>query len=378
MMKIVNRVLLLALAAMILSCLPSSQAQTTFEFESDAPKVQPTQSSTTKERKYGKFSVDVPRTVEIALGNRSTGRITVVGWDRDTISARAYSERGDETCIYARISDGPDQKIFIKADYADIGSSDPAAISPELPPVNNDGPIQIHLEVNLPRESAIQIIKVIRSNVQITNIETPISILGDQSNIVLKQVGSAEAHTRSGNIEVEGSTGLLQLTTATGEIRIANARGGIRAVSIGGLIEVKCARGRVDVSNSNAPIDLSDVEGDVDAIASTSNVRLATDLRQDGRYFLKSISGRVEMILPGSITGFNATLSSYRGVVESDFPLKANRMSDLRASANRAHDLELRPRMTGQFGKGGPQIMLDSFEGVVRLTKVTALSTTCK
>jgi hypothetical protein len=377
MTKTLNRVFLLALAALVLSCVSANQAQTTFEFESDAPKVPQTQSTTTQERKYGKFSTDAPRTVEIALGNRSTGRITVVGWDRDVVSARAYSERGDEVLIFAHVVDGAEQKIFIKADYADIGSSDPAAMSPELPPVNNDGPIQIHLEVSVPRQSALQTIKVIRSNVQVTNIETPISILGDQSNIVLKQVGSAEAHTRSGNIEVEGSAGLVQLTTATGAIRITSARGGIRAISIAGLIEVKCARGRVDVSNTNAPIDLYDVEGDVDAIASTSSVRLATDLRQDGRYFLKSMSGRVEMILPSSINGFNATLSSYRGVVESDFPLKANR-NDLRSPVSRAHDVELRPRMNGQFGKGGSQIMLDSFEGVVRLTKVATLQNICK
>jgi hypothetical protein len=83
------------------------------------------------------------------------------------------------------------------------------------------------------------------------------------------------------------------------------------------------------------------------------------------------------MILPGSINGFNATLSSYRGIVESDFPLKAGR-SDLRTPISRAHDVELRPRMNGQFGKGGPQIILDSFEGTVRLTKVATPSNTCK
>jgi hypothetical protein len=292
------------------------------------------------------------------------------------VSARAFSERGDEVLIFTNVVDGPEQKIFLKADYADIGSSDPTAGILDAPPSNPDGPIQIHLEVSLPRQSAIQLIKVIRSNVQVTNVETPLTIFGDQSNIVLKQVGAAEAHTRSGNIEVDGSTGLLQLTTATGAIRLANAKGGIRAVSIAGLIEVKCARGRVDVSTTSAPIELSGVEGDVDAITGNGSIRLASELRQDGRYFLKSMSGRVEMILAATTNGFNATLSSYRGIVESDFPLKVSRSEPPQIS--RAHDVELRPRMSGQFGKGGPQIILDSFEGVVRLTKVSTTSNVCK
>ena len=373
-MRIVNRVLLMALGLGGFFGLPALQAQVTFESDVTKPAVQ--KKPGTAERKYGKFSLDVLPNLEISLGNRSTGRIAVVGWDQNVISARAYSERGDEALIFTNVVDGPEQKIFLKADYADIGSADPAATILDSPPSNLDGPIRIHLEVSVPRQAAIQVIKVIRSNVEITNVETPLTILGDQSTIVLKQVGAAEAHTRSGNIEVDGSTGLLELTTASGAMRLANAKGGIRAVSIAGLIEVKCARGRVDVSTTSSPIDLSGVEGDVDAIAANGSVRLAGGLRQDGRYFLKSMSGRVEMILAATTSGFNATLSSYRGIVESDFPLKASRSEN--AQITRAHDPESRPRISGQFGKGGPQIMLDSFEGVVRLTKVGTALNTCK
>src|SRR5262249_259123 len=151
--------------------------------------------------------------------------------------------------------------------------------------------------------------------VHVSNIETPLSVLGETSNITFKNVGAVEAHTRGGNIEIDEANGLIEATTASGAIRISASRVGLRAVSIVGPIEVKCARGRVDVSNTSAPISLLDIDGDVDAIAANSDVRFAGEVRGDRRYYLKSMSGSVEMVLPSNTTGFNVTLSTYRGTV---------------------------------------------------------------
>lgn len=98
-----------------------------------------------------------------------------------------------------------------------------------------------------------------------------------------------------------------------------------RAVSIAGPIEIKCSDGRVDVSNTDAPIELVNINGDVDAIATNSSVRFTGKLRDGGRYHLKSMSGRVEMLLPANPSGFSATPSFYRGLVESAFNLTLSR-----------------------------------------------------
>jgi len=318
-------------------------------------------------RQFGQTSFNATHTVEVSLGNRSTGRIRVVGWDRDLISAKAVSQRGDEALIVGQSMDGPQQKVFLKADYADLDSTDQAARVLDFPPMGDDGPIEIHLEVSLPRSATIGLIRVIRSNVEITNVETPLTIVGDKSSIVIKNVGPIEVHTRSGNIEIQDAHGLVEATTSTGAIRVAQARSGVQAVSIAGPIEIRCALGRVDVTNTNAPIDLYSVDGDVSAITTNSSVRFASELKGDGRYYLRSMSGRVEMILAANTPGFNATLSSYRGIVESDFPLRTIPSREKR-DTDRAGD-ETNRRITGRFGKGGPQIMLDSFEGLVRLTR---------
>ena len=331
----------------------------------------PTGPSSTIIRRYREFSVDVPRNVEVNLDNRSTGPITVVGWDRDVISARAFSQRGDEVVKIGQYIDGPEMKLSLKADYADHDSADPAARVLDLPPVGDDGPLQIHLEVSLPRQAVIQAIRVYRSNVQISNVDTSLSVNGDQSLITLKQVGAAEVHTRSGNVEIEDAKGLIEVTTSSGAIRITNAKAGLRVVSIAGPIEVKCAHGRVDVSNTNAPIDLYNVDGDVDAIGASSSVSFSGQLQEGARYYLKSMSGKVEMSLPANTSGFQATLSSYGGVVESDFQLKNIKTKE--KESIRDGNKEIKRRINGQFGRGGPQIMLDSFEGLVRLTRIAKL-----
>jgi hypothetical protein len=326
-------------------------------------------------RALGEVALDVSRGVQVELGNRSTGRITVTGWDRDLISARALSSRGSEVVIVKRFPDAA-ARIFLKADYADLESSDPTGVL-EGPPSDDEGrALQINLEVSLPRYALIDVIRVIRSNVQVINVDTPITIVGDRSSVILKQIGAVEVHTRSGNVEIESANGLVQVSTASGFIRVTNAKSGLRAVSIAGPIEVRCARGRVDVSNTDAPINFYDVAGDVDAIASNSSVQFQGELQEDGRYHLRSMSGKVEMILPSNIGGFNATLTSYRGVVESDFPLKAvntRRVADVRPGED-----DNNRRLSGQFRNPRAQIWLDSFEGTVRLTSRAPAPSSCK
>src|SRR5262245_2670159 len=328
-------------------------------------------------REFGGASFNVPGNVQVVVDNRTTGSIKVTGWDREVISVRAVSERGDEVVIVERKTDGRDSLVFLKADYADLESNDRTA-RVDLPPLGNDGPIQIHLAVSLPRKANISSIRVIRSNVEVENVDTPLVVSGSQSSIVLRHVGPVEVHTRSGNIEIEDARGLVNVTTSTGAIHLLSPKSEVRALSIVGPIEIRCARGHVDVGNTNAPIDIYDSSGDVDAVAANSSVRFIGALQEGHRYFSKSMSGRVEMILPANTRGFKASLSSYSGIVESDFPL-TNRQPQGNAHAAKLGDKESTRRMNGQYGNSKTEIILDSFEGLVRVTKNSSQTTaTCK
>ncbi len=338
----------------------------------------PAETEVVRSREFGSASFNVPGNVQVMVDNRTTGSIKVTGWDRDVISVHAASERGDEVVILERKTNGRDSLVFLKADYADLESNDRTARVLDLPPLGNDGPIQIHLEVSLPRKANIRTIRVIRSNVEVENVDTLLAVSGGQSSIVLRHVGPVEVHTRSGNIEIEDARGLVNVTTASGAIHLMSPKSEVRALSIVGPIEVRCARAHVDVANTNAPIDIYDSSGDVDAVAANSSVRFIGALQEGRRYFLKSMSGRVEMILPANTRGFNATLSSYNGIVESDFPL-ITRQPQGNAHAAKPGDKESTRRLIGQYGSSKTEIILDSFEGLVRVTKNSSqTAATCK
>jgi hypothetical protein len=333
------------------------------------PTEQPPKSTpSTTQRLLGKASTAVPKTVQIELGNRSTGRITVQGWDRDEVEAHAFSSRGEEVVIFAR-GDELTRRIFLKADYANkSGTGDPTDIL-DSPPIENDEVVQIHLEVSVPRSAQLERIRVIRSNVQVVGIDTSVTVESKSASVVLKQVGPAEVHTREGAVEIENARGYVNVTSTSGSIGVTNSMGGVRANSIAGSIELRCITGRVDVTTAKAPLELIGVDGDVEAMAANSSLRFTGSLRENGRYLLKTLSGRVEMILPASVRGFTATLVSYQGLIETDFSLQGG------ASAQ---DNVPNRRIAGRYGNGSPQIILDSFDGLVKLTRISGAMPDCK
>lgn len=317
-----------------------------------------------RERHYRSVSVNVERGVQIGVDNRTTGGITVIGWDRDTVEARAFSSRGDEVVVLDRYDDFSGKSLTFIGDYADLDNPAAPNVRVDSPPEVDGQSLKVHLEVKVPRYVEIKEIEVWRSDVRVSNVDTSIFVDGERGTVTLKQVGSARVHTSSGSVEIDGVKEQASVVTTSGAIRVSNSKKLLVAVSIVGSIEVRCSMGRVDVSNADAPISLENIDGDVEAIGTNSNVKLLSALREDARYRLKSMSGRVEMILPANTRGFEAELSSYQGSVETDFKF-ANRI---------AADGTKNRRLAGRFGNGKAQVLLDSFQGAVRLTKAEASS----
>src|SRR5262245_31692446 len=160
----------------------------------------------------GVVTVKYARGVKISVGNRTTGPIVVVGWDRDYIEASAISDRGAEAVRVKVDSDLSGAGILLKADYAEseenrvglrprlrllerrraFGLRDPESGHPEtqppakedvpsaptqiipppsvsqgpdLPPMFYSRPGEIFLEMKVPRHAEIETISVNRSEV---------------------------------------------------------------------------------------------------------------------------------------------------------------------------------------------------------------------
>ena len=359
-------------------------------------------------------NIKLDRGDRIAVDNRTTGCIRIIGWDKDFIEARATSERGEEAVRFS-VEGGPSEKrIWLKADYAKREENEtprpepepapeptpvkptsptlptaptkttisppgqfgltnmqihipnligkPEISSSDEPPLHDGQPIEVDLEVRVPRYAEIEVIKVVKSPVEISDVDTPLLILGARGDVVLKNVRAAEVRTRSGAIEIENASGLVDLVTTSGSIRVHRSSADVRVFSINGPVEIECASGRVNVDNTNGTVNLTNIGGDVDANTSNGNITLTGAIREDGRYNLKSMSGAIEMAVADRAAGFTAALSSYSGIIENEFDLKVKQASE--------HEEKLNHRIIGSYGSGRAQIMLDTFDGKINLHKI--------
>ena len=468
----------LSFAPLLLLLLPAraAKAQEATASPQETPTSKPVVFEPPVERdSSGRARVKFERGAKVVVGNKTTGRIVVTGWDRDYIEATATSQNGVEYVWVGATTDASGAKILLKADYANTADMEarrlaaleqrskeiderraelderkreveerrreaeaqraqrnatrkgnaasppassatpaspqtsttpksPVISAPPAAPITapSGGPKQIRgpgnirinppdvdvqlqpqlqmqlqiqpnfdrpfgdidLEVKVPRAAEIDMIKVIRSEVEVTGVDTAVTINGDRSTIKLSHVGAAEVRTRSGRVEVDNVRGLVDVITSGGQINVRQAGGDVRALSISGEVVIHCARGRVDVSSTNGAIMLTGIGGDVDATTTDSEVRLTGAIREEGRYHLKSMSGSVEMAVNQDAPGFTALLSSYRGGVKTDFQLqmKESSSNDPRNTSGN--------RLIGRYGNGQAQITLDSFDGNVKLGKL--------
>jgi hypothetical protein len=229
----------------------------------------------------------------------------------------------------------------------------------------------ITLNVRMPRYALLDAIEVRSGDVNISDIDGPVSISsGSTNNITVNRVGALEVRARSGNINVDGVEGLVYIVATSGKIIVRRAGGDVRATSINGDINIQCVRGRVDASNARGGIILNAIDGDVEASTTDADINFTGAIRRQGRYRLKSMEGRVIMAIPDNSPGFTAILASYNNDVVTAFPIRTDALPT-GARVNR--------RVEVRQGDGLAQITLDSFGQPVYLNKLTsgALST-CK
>jgi hypothetical protein len=222
----------------------------------------------------------------------------------------------------------------------------------------------------MPRYALLDAIEIRSGDLNISDLDGPISISSGSSNINVNRVGAVEVRARSGNINVEGVEGLVYIVATSGEITVKRAGSDVRATSINGDINIQCVKGRVDASNARGGIILSGVDGDVEASTTDADINFTGAIRQQGRYRLKSMEGRVVMSIPESSPGFTAILASYNSDVVTNFNV-SNESAPAGARASR--------RVEVRQGDGRAQITLDSFSKAVQLTKLAGSpATSCK
>jgi DUF4097 and DUF4098 domain-containing protein YvlB len=354
----------------------------------------------------------------VAVIRNLHGGIQVAGWDKDWVEVEVVPEKGNVSAG-AKISppEGTVGEVLIQPDPSTaVGEVKLKVQIPRFVQLKavegNNGDISVkgiegavHASSNsgniLIDQTGEVTVHSSSGDVSVAQIQGAVSVATQSGDIKINSAGPVEVQTQSGDVVLSGSNGSALVQTSSGDMTVHGVGGNltvktssgdvnasavqgrlvVNAVSsdvvaqrikqdaqvliVSGDVVLECVGGRTEAGSTSGEITLTNVRGDVDAHSASGDIRFSGVIKAGGRYRLKSNSGSAHMTIPENSPGFLATLSSYSGSAETDFPLT------LEPGLQRG---SINNRITGKFGDGGAQITLDSFSAEVKLRKASSHS----
>jgi hypothetical protein len=306
-------------------------------------------------------SIKLGRGGKVTISSRA-GNIVVSGWDRDTVQASATAESGAVPIETQTTGNASHPRLLLMV---------PAASARRFGREAN-------LDLKVPRYVDLEMLEGHRGDIEIADVDGTTLINEGSGNVKVTRAGPLKVSRRHGDITakvlkgdftvrsfhgetaVENVSGMVDLATTNGGLKVSNAGGDVRASSLTGAIEIRCAKGRAEASSTSGSITLVGVAGDAEASTVSGRVTFTGVISEAGSYRLRSLSGGIAMTIQPNPPGFTATLSSYSGEIDTEFPLKIE--SPMQGGP-------INRRLTGTFGNGKAKLSLDSFSGSIRVAK---------
>ncbi len=199
--------------------------------------------------------------------------------------------------------------------------------------------VSVKYSLMIPAKASVKI-ESVTGNVDLEKIGGAVKVNLVTGGIVVKKADKGvDCETVTGKIDLQDITGDVFMEAVTGKIIVSHIRGSIEANVVTGRIELR------DVSEASV----------VDGNTVTGKVIYDGKINRDGRYTLKTHTGRIEMILPAD-SGFDLEANTFSGSITSDFDIKISGKIS-------------KKRISGVVNNGGPLVKLSTFSGSVYLKK---------
>jgi hypothetical protein len=188
-----------------------------------------------------------------------------------------------------------------------------------------------------------------------------------------------DLHGMSAEIDVEGTEAAVTAKSINGDVRVRGGRELITASSLQGEVVVEDAKGRVEVSSTNQGVKLRRIDGDVlaesmngmivldrvvakslEATTINGNIVFVGPIFSGGLYSLSTHNGNVMVGLPEK-PDVTVTVATFSGEFSSSIPFSLDR-------GRRGGK-----RFNFTLGSGSAKLELESFQGGVRLVRLSEL-----
>lgn len=181
------------------------------------------------------------------------------------------------------------------------------------------------------------------------------SVSGD---IELHHIGGAlDAGSTSGKIEIMTAEDGVKAGTVSGEIYMENITGRADIKSTSGEIKVKGGKGSIEANVVSGDIELTDVSlaEEIEASSISGDIDLECEFLPGGDYEFHTISGEVNIKLPGN-SDFDLRTKTMSGGIDCDFEIRISGKIE-------------RKKLQGTVGKGGASLEISTLSGDINLEK---------
>ncbi len=152
---------------------------------------------------------------------------------------------------------------------------------------------------------------------------------------------------REVNLEIENVNGAISLTGGKGEISLVTVNGGVTASDAQGNVKLESTNGGIEAVRTRGVLSAATINGRVEA----QLIELGA-----GKISLESTNGGISLELPASARA-NLSASTTNGHVSCDFEVDGTKK---------------RSRIEGTLNGGGPEIELDTVNGSISISELSA------
>jgi DUF4097 and DUF4098 domain-containing protein YvlB len=247
------------------------------------------------------------------------GSVKVVGWDKSEVQVRGSIGDGGELSF---TGGGKRTHVEIESDRNPMG-------------------VKSDLEVFVPAGSSVEV----------EGFQASISVAG--------VVGAVTAETVNGSISHSGAARQVELQSVNGSIDVAKASGRVQAEAVNGSVVLKDVSGDLEASTVNGKLHV--IGGAYDRVQIESvagNVRFDAGLSSRATLSIETVSGPVELLLPGNVSA-EFQVSSFSGAIANE----------LGPAAEKRHKWTPQTEISFSTGSAGARITIETLSGAIQIRK---------
>jgi DUF4097 and DUF4098 domain-containing protein YvlB len=247
------------------------------------------------------------------------GSVKVVGWDKPEVQVKGSVGDGGELSF---TGGGKRTHVEIESDRNPMG-------------------VKSDLEVFVPAGSSVEI----------EGFQASISVSG--------VVGAVTAETVNGSISHSGAAKQVELQSVNGSIDVAKASGRVQAEAVNGSVVLKDVSGDLEASTVNGKLHVLGGAYDRVQIESVAgNVRFDAGLSSRATLSIETVSGPVELLLPGNVSA-EFQVSSFSGAIGNE----------LGPPPEKRHKWTPQTELRFSTGSAGARITIETLSGAIQILK---------